>query len=144
MITEYEEGPPTFSDLHGLADSCDIKSLQRLNHHLLDAIEELQQQHIHLRNEFARLYATSVPMVTDAMRRAGRFLRKGKHENKPHEWVVVNDPQYVVYCDDKSAALALGFTDEEIKVARRALTDNPSLRDRMYSSRRAAAIAKAT
>jgi hypothetical protein len=86
-----DQRPPAFTELHELAGTKDWEALERMNHCLIDAIEELQAQHVSLRNEFERLRETSVPMVTDAMRRAGRFLRKGKHARKPHEWVVIAD-----------------------------------------------------
>ncbi len=140
----YDERPPSFAELHNLAGTKDWDALERMNHYLIDAIEELQTQHVSLRNEFERLRETSVPMVTDAMRRAGRFLRKGKHARKPHEWVVINDPQYVVFCDEKSAALALGFTLDEIADAKRYVRESPGLKDRRWNQDSDRAIANAT
>lgn len=49
-----------------------------------------------------------------------RTLPRGKYQRKTHDWVVKNDPSYVVFLADLDTWSSWGFTDEQLARARAA------------------------
>lgn len=46
-------------------------------------------------------------------------LTRGKYAGKKYEWVVANDPGWVVWCVDNGKPIAEGFTPDDIAQARK-------------------------
>lgn len=56
-------------------------------------------------------------------------IKGGKHDGKRRDWVIDNDPGYVVYLASLGPGVLAkwGFTDEDLDEAKQTLVDHPEL-----------------
>lgn len=67
-------------------------------------------------------------LLEDDEQAVANHFTSGKHSGKTHEWVLANDPAWIIWCYDNGKRIVDGYTPEEIQQARAAAAKLPQIR----------------